>query len=303
MQPQPAQKNKSLKVLLLLMWTLILAVFTAVLSAAPLKAVRTSLGSALFWVCGGALTTLAVIVHWYPIAFVIGAQTVLVGAFVEFEEHGFTLRQSSIISVLIATLSGASSFYLWSAITKHNWFQVLTGWISEFLTQAANLKVQIFDGLKPETLVYQIPSAIVIFLMLSLAFALIFERMISKWAGLTIHRKEKLTEFSNPDILVWVCTAALLGAFLESSPKPLQLFSLNVLNISILAYFFQGLGVLGTYFESFRVGLFWRTIWILILVIQLPILLSLVGIVDYWADFRRFFVRKAAEIRKKRLQE
>ncbi len=292
-----------MKVAFLVLWSVVLAMFTAVLSAAPLRVVRTTVGQGLFWVIGIALSAAFLVIHFYALAFVLGAQVILIGAFSEFEERGLTLRHSAILSVFVSALASASGFFLWSAFERKNLFQVFSGWIGEFLKRATEMKIPIFEGLKPEVLVYQLPSALVIFLILSLALSLILERPISRWAGIFPQCKAKLSEYTNPDFFIWILILSLLGTFLNSATRPVQEVSLNVLNISILAYFFQGLGVLGTYFEIFQVGFLWRLMWVLILVIQLPIVLSAVGVVDYWLEFRRFFMKKAAQLKNKRVQE
>ena len=296
-------QKSTVKVPLLVLWSVLLAVFTAVLSAAPLRVVRTTVGQGLYWVIGVALSAALLVIHFYALAFVLGAQVILIGAFSEFEEHGLTLRHSAVLSVFVASLASASGFFLWSAFEHKNLFQAFSGWIAEFLKRAADMKIPIFAGLKPEVLVYQLPSALVIFLILSLALSLMLERPISRWTGILPQRKAKLSEYTNPDFFIWILILSLLGTFLNSATRPVQEVSLNILNISILAYFFQGLGVLGTYFEIFQIGFFWRLMWVLILVIQLPIVLSAVGVVDYWLEFRRFFMKKAAQLKKKRVQE
>ena len=266
-----------------------------------MKAIRTTVGQGVFCIMGLALCASFFVVHFYVLAFVFGAQTVLIASYCEFEEHGLSLRQSAILSVFVASLVSASGFFLWGAFEKKNLFDVFSGWIAVFLSHASALKIPIFEGLKPDVLVYQLPSALVIFLILSLACALMLEKPISRWMGMIRKRNTKLAEYTNPDFFIWILILSLLGTFLNSAARPVQEVSLNVLNISILAYFFQGLGVLGTYFETFQTGLFWRLIWIVILVIQLPIVLSAVGVVDYWLEFRRLLMKKAAQLKKNRV--
>ncbi len=297
MQNRPA----FLKIPALLLWTVVLALFTAILGAAPLKALRTTIGQLRFWAVGFLLAVGFLVFHLYLLGFVVGAQVILIGTYGEFEDHGLSLRRAAALSVVISSLASASAVFLWAAFTNKDLYQTLISWIGLFLKRAAEMKIPIFEGLKPQSLIYQLPSALVIFLILSLALALILERPISRWAGLAVERKAKLADYKNPDFLIWILILSVLGTFLHDGTKPLQLLSLNVLNISILAYFFQGLGVLGTYFEVFQIGIIWRLLWILILVIQLPIVLSIVGVADYWLEFRQFLMRKAAQLKKKKI--
>ncbi len=292
-----------LKVPFLILWAVILSAFTAVLSGAPLKVLRTLVGPAAYWMVGFALAFTTWGLHLYPLAFIIVTQTILVGAYCEFDERDFSIRQSALLSLVLTALVISSTFYLWVAIRGKNWLGTLTDWMSQFLLKATALNIQILDGVKPEMLIAQIPSAILIFLILSLAFSLVFEKTISKWAGLPIKRREKLSDFSVFDAMIWLFIVSLLGTFAQTGVKSLEIVSLNVFNVCVAAYFFQGLAILAKYFEIFRVGPIWRALWVFLLVIQLPIVLSLVGVIDLWANFRKFFSRRAADLRKKRIQE
>ena len=67
----------------------------------------------------------------------------------------------------------------------------------------------------------------------------------------------------------------------------ISVVALNVFNVVMGIYFFQGLAVLEVGFLTFRIGNFTRFLVYFIIVGQLFFLLSAVGIIDYWADFRK----------------
>ena len=292
-----------LKVPFLILWALILSAFTAVLSGAPLKVLRTLVGPVLFWIMGIVLVGAAWMTGIYPMAFILGAQTLLVGAFTEFDERDFSLRQAASLSICLTALVAASSFYLWVAFYGKGWLGLITNWVTAVLQKAATLNLIAVEGIKAEALVGQLPSAVLIFLVMSLAFALILERAVAGWTGVAIKRRERLSDFSVFEAMIWVFIVALLGSFAHLNSKTVETVALNAFNVCVAAYFFQGLAILAKYFEVFRVGALWRALWIFLLVIQLPIVLSLVGIVDLWVNFRRFFTRRAADLKKRRIEE
>ncbi len=288
---------------ILILWAVLLSALTAVFGAAPLRVLRSSLGSSLYWIVGVAIVGLCLSFKWPALAAVFAAQVILVGVFAEFEERDLNLKTSSLLAVTLTSVLAFSLFYLWTAIVGKGWLATLVGAVTPVVDQAKAMKLGVFAELKPQDLISQLPSATVIFLIVSLALALLFEKRLSRWAQVRPSRKEKLTDFSAPDFFIWCLIASLLGAFGKVGPRAVEFAALNLFNVTAVVYFFQGLAVLGKYFETFHIGLVWRLMWVFLLVVQLPILMSLVGAVDYWVEFRKMFVKRAAEIKKKSIQD
>lgn len=294
--------SSKLRAPLLVLWATLLSLFTALLGAAPLRVYRLMVGRAPYWLTGALLVVLAAFGGAYFFTLMFGTIALLVGIHAEFEEREFTLRQSAGFSILLTSLLLSSGFYVWATLTK-GWFSVVTKQVSLVFEKARELNLFAFNQIQPEDIVVQLPSAVFVFLVLSLGLAFIFEKPIARWAGIRVPRREKLSDFALPDFVVWLFIIALLGSFGQFGLKAFEKLALNLLNITVILYFFQGLAVLGKYFDIFRVGLFWRFMWVMILVVQLPLLMAIVGLVDYWADFRKMFVKKAADLKKKSIQE
>jgi uncharacterized protein YybS (DUF2232 family) len=67
----------------------------------------------------------------------------------------------------------------------------------------------------------------------------------------------------------------------------------------MVIYLFQGLAVLEVSFLAFRIGTFWKVLIYVLVVGQLFFLLSAVGVIDYWVDFRQRLTKwKRPEIRQ-----
>ncbi len=288
---------------ILIFWTVILSLFTAVLGAAPLRVLRLTAGQGAYWLISICLIGLSVGLNWMPLALILGVNTILVGCYTEFEERDFNLRQAAGFAVLITVLLLASGFYVWTTVIGKVWLQQVTTIVEGFLLQAQSLKINALSQVQAQDIIVQLPSAVFIFMILSLALALILESRFTRFINVRLVRREKLSEFQAPDALVWVFIFSLLGAFAQLGIKPLEVISLNTLNVCVVIYFFQGLAVMGAYFEAFRISIVWRVLWVVLLVFQLPILMSILGLVDYWAEFRRVFVKRAAQLKKKRIQD
>jgi glucan phosphoethanolaminetransferase (alkaline phosphatase superfamily) len=93
--------------------------------------------------------------------------------------------------------------------------------------------------------------------------------------------------FRVPDGFIWVGMISFLGSFLKLNNETASVVSMNLLNVMIGLYFFQGLAVLESALRTFRAGPFSRFILYFIFVFQLFFILSAVGFVDYWVDFRK----------------
>ena len=146
----------------------------------------------------------------------------------------------------------------------------------------------------------QLPSAAVILLASSLALALIFEKRLMRWwkiDHLNMFR-QRVGTYKVPDFFVWAFITSLIGAFLIKGQPIVETVSLNVLNLLVVVYFFQGLAIAASFFEAQRLSFFWRGFWFVLLVFQLFFLVSLVGLADYWLNFRERFSKKAKQINK-----
>ena len=91
-------------------------------------------------------------------------------------------------------------------------------------------------------IVYQAPSIIVILLAVNVWIATVFEKR-SKISILGKKIDKDIKSYRSPEYFIWFVIGSLLFSFLETPVDGLQETALNVLNISLLVYFFQGLSV------------------------------------------------------------
>jgi uncharacterized protein YybS (DUF2232 family) len=113
-----------------------------------------------------------------------------------------------------------------------------------------------------------------------------------------VSSSEELTLFRVPDPVLWFAMVAILGAFVKHGRPWLEVISLNALNVLAVLYFFQGLAVIASAFRVFKIGPFWQVLWYFVLVVQLFLMVSLLGFVDFWLEFRERLTRKPAETNK-----
>jgi len=96
-----------------------------------------------------------------------------------------------------------------------------------------------------------------------------------------------LNRWKNADWLIWPTLGSwAIVLFTDGLVSDL---ALNAFKILMAAYGLQGLGVLGSLFEAWRIrGLFRMILYSVVLLVLLPLLLS-IGFFDQWFDFRAKF--------------
>ncbi len=99
--------------------------------------------------------------------------------------------------------------------------------------------------------------------------------------------RKVLNRWKNPEWLVWPTLAAwAVVLFTEGTPSDI---ALNCFKVLMAAYGLQGLAVMGFLFDVWKIrGLFRMLIYMMILVLMIPLLLS-IGFFDQWFDFRSKF--------------
>ncbi len=94
-------------------------------------------------------------------------------------------------------------------------------------------------------------------------------------------------EWKLPDPFVWV--VVLSGVIFLLLPQPLSVFGLNGLIVCSTVYFFQGLAIAASLLNRWSVPRLIRVLIYALIFIQTYgiIVLSFLGLIDVWADFRR----------------
>ncbi len=268
-----------------------------------MKTVRTNIGAIPFWLLGMGLSILFWALQIPTIGTALLLFTVMIGTWVELEQRGFSLFKSALAGLSSALAVAVGATYL---VTRKNpavWQDKLMASIDAVIARVSKVDLVLAQSLKADELMLQIPSVVVIVFVIAAAMVAIFDKPILQWSGHTTRNQERLTDFKLPDFFIWLLIAAVFFAFWEGSNKLLSTVSINVLNVLTVCFFFQGLAVLCRYFQVFSVGYFWRVIWIAIFTFQLFLVLSFVGVADYWFDFRKKLMKKSSELKKKSISE
>jgi len=284
----------------LALWAVAMTTVTVVLGAPPLRILRLVMGRVFYWLSVVGLSLALFGVGWKALALLFLMLAVLVGFYSELLEREWTPLSSSAVSLSVTILFGGISFGLWIMLQEQGWYPKLVKTIEASFGQSpllnSSLKVSIED------LLLQAPSGFVVLMVVAVALLLLMEPRLKEWAGVKNRASlQYLREFRLPDVFVWITILSMLGSFVQIDIKWLQVLSMNVLNICVLLYFFQGLAVVVHVFDWMKVSAFWKTLWLVLIVLQLFLIVSAVGIIDYWIDLRQRLKKKPTEANNKTL--
>jgi hypothetical protein len=145
----------------------------------------------------------------------------------------------------------------------------------------------------PEYLLGQAPSVLISLLIMSLALALILEGAVTKLFQFNEDKLEafNLLAFKLPDSYIWIAMFSFLLSFLDIGLKPVSTIATNIVNIMVVLYFFQGLAVIEAFFTALRFGFFIRFMTYVVFLLQLFFLVASIGLIDFWVEFRKRFIR------------
>lgn len=266
----------------------ILTVLTGVLGSPFLRILHRSQGALRFWSAGFVVG----LVFWFfvneAIAVFVGSIWLTLGLYSELEERGRGWKASGLTALATGSVAGLSGFgFVLQRMGITNWERFV-----DLVREQTAFLLPADPGIRPDAalLAQQVPSAWIILLVLCLGIALIFEDRLFAWSGIPRERvasRLRLLEFRLPDALLWVTLTAFLLTMVSFGSKSLAAFGANVVNVAVVLYFFQGLAILEVLLNSLRAGPLVRLVVYVILVGQLFFVLSLVGLIDFWVDFRR----------------
>lgn len=281
-------------------WAVLMTALTYILGAVSLKVLRHKLGRMGYWALGLSLTAILFALPAAPLGLAFLSLVVLMGVFSELEELHLSLPVSAGFTLLMNSLIGAGAVALWVSRIGPKWVSVVQTTLEALLAPVtklnANLQINVPD------LMWQLPSIILILWMGAIYVAVLLEGRLTAGEPPTPapvspshSMRQQLAQLRMPDFVVWLFVLSLLGAFGSFEVKGLQAVSANILNVCFVLFFFQGIAVVAKFFERLRMGSFWQFVFMVLIVVHLFLFVSLVGLADYWADFRARLDKRSPE--------
>ncbi len=222
----------------------------------------------------------------------LGAIWMTLGSYSELEKRGISWRHAGMISLL----AGIIFAWIGYALVLKN--QADSNMLLQLVEPSREALNKAFPDSKIEaaTLVRYLPGFFVASLFGALALGFLLESRVVRMFQI---QREKVAsglrwlEFRLPDVFIWVSLFALLFSIIDLDQKLIKVVSINLLIVAGVAFFFQGLAVVEFTMRFMRFGAIMRAITYLLIIFQLAPFIVFMGLVDYWADFRRLMRRKA----------
>lgn len=231
--------------------------------------------------------TIALYFKAQMLSLLILCTSVLVLTFVALEKKSILMK--SVASVLASAAAFFLVLFLWVHFKESaNFWTWISSQVETYFAQAKTIVGEMNIDLA--TLTHQIPSLIVTLFALNLWIAVLFDSRAQRRLGAVAPQLE-IKNFRTPDVFIWVIIVSLLFSFLKTPVPGLQEAALNVLNVSLLLYFFQGLSVLSFLMETMNFGSLLKMIVYFIFIAQLLLPICL-GILDFWLNFRNKISKK-----------
>lgn len=272
------------------------------LGIVSLKSLRRGLGRTAYWSLGVVISAALFALQFKILSIYYLSLVVLVGLFGEWEELGLSFLASGFFSLVVTGMVTASAVAIWVSRMGSGWHDVLLRRLDEWFKPAQALSPSL--QVNTNDILLQLPSIIIVLWMVALYLAVLLERRVQPPFARNAIRtgespfREELNKINIPGVVIWLFIVALLGAFGEFGLSGLQATSINILNVCLMLFFFQGMAVIYRLFAVFRIGAFWQALAMVVIVGQLFLLVSLVGLVDHWVDFRSRLSKRREEMNK-----
>lgn len=298
-------REKALPSISLALATVLLSMITGLLAAVPLRALMRISGRKVYWTFSLIATGLLIAAKAFVPALFIFTLVILIGSFSEYERSGDSLPRAAACAILTTLAGWALGFMgLWSIFGKQSLWIIKTR-ITQTIDKTVAAYFQIYQGAEltaadvKSALFTQTPSILLMSLMAALFLAVLFEkRVVGLFQAKIKAPTYRLVFFKVHDVVIWAFIFSLLGSFTVYDNELLKAVSINTLYVCLMLLFFQGLAVTAHFFQVTRLGTPWRIFWYLLLIVYLTLSLSILGLMDYWLNFRLRVSRRAAELRK-----
>ncbi|MBK9324694.1 MAG: DUF2232 domain-containing protein [Bdellovibrionaceae bacterium] len=267
-----------------------LSLLTVVFGAPLMRVLRMTYGAIAYWLLGLLVTIGFWLIDMPAPSVFVGSVWMTLGAYMELERRGLRWAAAAPLGVSAGVLFfvGTAALSLMNAgVYNLAGAEVL---VKQFVDKL--YKVNPSMQIEASLLVQLIPSAVVTVLIVALGVGLIFERRAFSWLKLpreNVASQLNLLEFRLPDFIIWVAMTAFLLTMENFNVKALEILGLNIVNVVTALYFFQGLAIMEVGFRTFRASALLRAAVYIILVGQLFPVVSAIGLIDYWVDFRKRF--------------
>lgn len=256
------------------------------------RVLASTVRSSVFW-CVGVLLVATLFVFNLSIASIyVGAVWMTLGFYSELEKRGLSWKKTGLLALLAGLLFAVISVV---AITKGSVME--SDLVKNFMLPLQEAMKQVMPA--EEFLKFDITQYLLgIFtaiLTSAIALGFIFESKIFSLFNL---RREKISssmkwiEFRVPDLFIWFALFGFFFSLVDLKVPHLKVVATNFSIFSIVVFFFQGISIVEFMTRIYRTGFFTKIALYMLLLGWLGPAISVVGLLDYWVNFRKMVRKK-----------
>jgi hypothetical protein len=255
-----------------------------------LRLLREAYGAAGYLIAGALVLAFFLALGLYPLA---GLTLVMwLAVFIQ-RELSVRWRTSLLVQVLVVSgvLGTASFLGLFFAVkasgsTLHQWMDEIVKGVMPLnsSTKSENISALV------TAVSTQLWSILCILIGISLVVSELLAPKLCKLMQVFYpksYNKDRLLAFSVPDYFIFIILTTFFLSFFKGVPAQVATVSVNAFNIVAVIYFFQGLAISECFLIWFRMGYFFRVLFYVFIVGNFFPILTLLGVLDYWIDFRK----------------
>lgn len=278
------QNNK--KLILIALLSAVTSFFFSFMSA-PFIRLFAQTKAVAFWIVGVVLVAGLFVSKFDLVAIYVGAIWMTLGLYSRFELQGLNWKKSGILSVISGLCFAIIGFLF---VTKGSVDHQLVKEMTEPIVSSFKQFMPEEKGLETKAILFVMPGILAATLLSALAVGLVFESQMFQAFNL---KREKLAsslrwlEFRLPDQFIWISLFAFLFSIIDTPYAMIQTLAINISVFSLVAYFFQGIALVEYATRLYRFGRFSKVLLYMLIFTSVLPLVSFVGIIDYWVDFRR----------------
>ncbi|MBU1170795.1 MAG: YybS family protein [Proteobacteria bacterium] len=275
---------------------LILGAVTALLVPLPILYYRIKLGRKnsliipavimlmLVFLSRGAASGLLVFSGWMFLGFLLG----------ECFELRLSIEKTILFSSIAVFISGCSVLLFYSNVSQSGIYELASGQMKLFMSYLMDAGL-IEDA--PDQLVHMVtcmlPGIIAATILFVSWLNVILAMPILKRNHLAVPDFGSLDLWKAPEYFVWVVIGGVFGLIVQL--EPVFLFSMNVMIVMVLLYFFQGISIVSFFVKKTKIPVGLRALLYWLIFFQFPVNLMVtgVGFFDMWANFRTRSLKKS----------
>lgn len=247
--------------------------------------------SSFFWAVGIVLVSTLFVFNLSTTSVYVGAIWMTLGFYSELEKRGLSWKKIAPLALFTGLIFATGLFAYLSKGSVES--EIVKSVVDPLILTLKKLFPE--QSYTAENILPYMPGAFLSVLLSALAVSFIFESNVFRLFNLKREKRVvsiRWLEFKLPDLFIWVALMSFFFSMVGVGIPQVKLIAINATVVCLVAFFFQGIANVEFFARVYRVGVFTKAAIYMMIFAWLGPLISLIGLVDYWIDFRKILRKK-----------